>query len=182
MENPDSIVSDFKELLPDLKITSIDESIILGSPIAAQGVQSEIQSKLNALKIMISRLHLIDPHQAFVMLKNSFAIPKMTYLLRSSPAYQQDDLLQEFDLTLRNSMSSITNIEFTDDSWTQASLPARSGGLGIRKSNDIALPCFISSALSALSMVEAILSSVTDLASFEVSTEIEMWKASGQGS
>ena len=78
-------------------------------------------------------------------------------------------------------MSSIVNIEFTNESWAQASLPARSGGLGIRKSVDIALPCFISSALSASSLVEAILSSVPDLAPFEVSIEVEIWKSKGQG-
>ena len=72
------------------------------------------------------------------------------------------------------------NIEFTEDGWTQRSLPARAGGLGIRKSEDIALPCFISSALSASTLVEAILSSVTDLAPFEVSAEVETWKARGQ--
>ena len=89
---------------------------------------------------MISRLNLIDPHQAFVLLKNSFAIPKLTYLLRSAPAYHHVDLLQEFDKMLRDSMSNITNIEFSDEAWTQACLPSPSGGLGIRKSVDIALP------------------------------------------
>ena len=93
LDNPDSVINDFKLLLPDLKTTAIGDSIILGSPIAAQGVRSEIMSKLDALQRMISRLHLIDPHQAFVLLKNSFAIPKITYLLRSSPAFQQEDLL-----------------------------------------------------------------------------------------
>ena len=179
LENSTEVIQNFKQLLPELKITSINESIILGAPIAAPGVRSEIKTKLDALKRMISRLNLIDPHQAFVLLKNSFAIPKMTYLLRSSPAYQQVDLLDDFDIIVRNSISSITNIDFTDDSWTQVSLPVRSGGLGIRKSVDIALPCFISSALSAHSLVEAILLSVTDLAPFELFTEIQMWNASG---
>ena len=84
--------------------------------------------------------------------------------MRSAPAFQQADLLQEFDLELRNSMSLLSNIDFSEESWTQASLPARAGGLGIRKSLDIALPCYISSALSVRSMVEALISSVTDLA------------------
>ena len=181
LENTETVINDFKRFLPDLKITSIEGSTILGSPIASEGVRSEINSKLNALRRMISRLSLIDPHQAFVLLKNSFAIPKLTYLLRSSPAFQETDLLEELDMTLRNSLGLITNIEFTDASWTQASLPARLGGLGIRKSTDIALPCYISSALSAGSLVEAILSSVTDLAPFELSTEVETWKARGQG-
>ena len=180
LDNSDNVINDFKQILPNLKITTIDESIILGSPIASHGLRSELESKLNSLKRMISRLSQIDQHQAFVLLKNSFAIPKLTYLLRSSRAFQQVDLLQEFDITLRDAMSSIMNIEFTDDSWTQACLPARAGGLGIRKSEDIALPCFISSAISASTLVDAILSSVSDLAPFEVSAEVEMWKARGQ--
>ena len=130
---------------------------------------------------MVSRLDVIDPHQAFVLLKHSFAIPKLTYLLRSSPAFQQEDLLKDFDTIIRASISKITNINFSEDSWTQASLPTRSGGLGIRKSVDIALPCFISSAISAYSLVEATLSSVTDLAPFNVTAEVEIWKASGEG-
>ena len=116
LEDSNQVINNFKQLLPDLKITSIEESIILGSPIAAQGMRSEMESKLNALKRMISRLNLIDPHQAFVLLKNSFAIPKMTYLLRSAPAFHQANLLLEFDMIIRNSMNSITNTDFTDPS------------------------------------------------------------------
>ena len=176
-----SAINDFKVLLPDLTVTKIEDSVILGSPIAAQGVQKELNSKLTELKRMISRLNMIDPHQAFVLLKNSFAIPKLTYLLRSSPAYQQEDLLKDFDTAIRDSMSLTANVNFTDEAWTQASLPVRHGGLGIRKSGDIALPGYISSALSSHSLVEAILSPVTGLAPFVVSSEIELWKASGQG-
>ena len=181
LENPESVIGDFKNFLPDLKITSIEDSIILGSPIANKGVRSEIISRTNALKRMISKLNLIDAHQAFVLLKNSFAIPKLTYLLRSSRAFLQSDLLEEFDTTLRKAMTQISNIDFTDASWTQATLPTRSGGLGIRKSIDIGLPCFISSATSVHAMVDAILMSVTDLAPFDVSAEVELWKAGGQG-
>ena len=115
LEDPNTVIDNFKLVLPDLKITPIEDSIILGSPISAKGVRSELQSKLCALKRMISKLNLIDPHQAFVLLKNSFTIPKLTYILRSSQAFQQDDLLQEFDMTVKNSMSWITNIDFTDD-------------------------------------------------------------------
>ena len=180
LEESESVINKFENILPNLKVTSIENLMILGAPVSAHGVRVEIQSKLNALERMISKLDLIDPHQAFILLKNSFVIPKMTYLLRSSPAFHQTDILQEFDMIVRNSMSKITNIDFTDDGWTQASLPVRSGGLGIRKAVDISLPCYISSALSTHSLVEAILSSVTDLAPFEVTTEIELWKASGQ--
>ena len=140
---------------------------------------TELKSKLAALKRMISRLALIDPHQAFVLLRHSFAIPKMYHLLRSAPTYQQKELLKQYDELIRDSMSEITNVNFTNKAWSQASLPVRFGGLGIRKALDIALPCYISSALRATSLVEAITSSVTGLASFEVPAEVEKWKSKG---
>ena len=44
LENPESTIDGFKQILPNLKITSIDESIILRSPIVSQGVRSELTS------------------------------------------------------------------------------------------------------------------------------------------
>ena len=106
MEDPNPVIENFRRVIPDLKITSIDELIILGSPIADQGVQTEIKSKLEALKRMTSRLDLIDPHQAFVLLKHSFSIPKMYYLLRSAPAYKQVDLLKFYDSAIFQSLGN----------------------------------------------------------------------------
>ena len=77
-------------------------------------------------------------------------------------------------------MVSIANTAFSDDAWTQASFPVRMGGLGIRKSEDIALPAYISSSISTYSLVDSILKSVTDSAPIEITHEIEQWKASGE--
>ena len=158
----------------------MEDTIVLGSPITSRGIRTEIESKLEALKRMVSKLELIDPHQAFILLKHSLAIPKLTYLLRSSPAYKEADLLKEFDEIVRSSMVSIANTAFSDDAWTQACFPVRLGGLGIRKSEDIALPAYISSSISTFSTVESILKSVTDSAPIEITHEIEQWKASGE--
>ena len=118
------VIATFKKELPHLKITSIEDTVVLGSPIAPRGIRNEIMSKQEALKRMVSKLELIDPHQAFVLLKNSMAIPKLTYLLRSSPAYKEADLLQEFDEIVRSSLSQITNVDIKEKAWTQASFPA----------------------------------------------------------
>ena len=56
LENPEPVIREFKEILPHIKITSIEESIILGSPIAPQGVRSELTSKLNALRRIYLRI------------------------------------------------------------------------------------------------------------------------------
>ena len=85
LEDPSQIIENLREILPDLKITSVEETIVLGSPITSHGIRIEIKSKLDALTRIVSKLEMIDPHQAFFLLKHSLAIPKLTYLLRSTP-------------------------------------------------------------------------------------------------
>ena len=45
LKDPISVTDKFMELLAGLKIISTDELVVLGSPIATQGVRSEIVSK-----------------------------------------------------------------------------------------------------------------------------------------
>ena len=52
-------------------------------------------------------------------------------------------------------MSSVTNIHFTadDPAWTQATLPVRFGGLGIRSAMQLALSAFLASSLSLIKTI-----------------------------
>ena len=75
-------------------------------------------------------------------------------------------------------MARVTNVNFTsDDTWTQATLPVSLGGLGVRKSQDIALPCFISSLHATDSIVASILSNANGLEeTSELVDAINAWK------
>ena len=55
-------------------------------------------------------------------------------------------------------MSSVTNIHFTadDPAWTQATLPVRFGGLGIRSAVQVAPSAFLASAAASLSLIKTI--------------------------
>ena len=55
-------------------------------------------------------------------------------------------------------MSSVTNIHFTadDPAWTQATLPVRFGGLGIRSAMQLAPSAFLASAAASLSLIKTI--------------------------
>ena len=58
-----------------------------GAPVNIQGIPGTIQEKRETLERMTSKLEVLNPHQAFVLLKNAFAIPKLQYVLRASPTY-----------------------------------------------------------------------------------------------
>ena len=88
---------------------------------------------------------------------NCFSLPKLQYVLRTSPAYKQEAELEAFVEVLVKSLSAVTNVRFDGESLSQAVLPIRLGGLGIRMSKDIALPAFISSLHSVHGLVDSVL-------------------------
>ena len=106
---------------------------------------------------MTSKLEVLNPHQAFVLLKNAFAIPKLQYVLRASPAYLCGEELSAFDRALFDSLGRVDNVSLEGDVCKQAGLPESFCGLGCRRAGDIALPSFIASMNSVGELVETIL-------------------------
>ena len=64
--------------------------------------------------------------------------------------------MEKFDGTLVTALSTVINVQLEGESLKQAVLPVRIGGIGIRMSNDIALPAFISSLQYVSSLVDSV--------------------------
>ena len=103
---------------------------------------------------MTSKLEVLNPHQAFVLLKNAFAIPNLQYVLRASPAYMCGEELSVFDNALFDSLGRVPNVSLEGDVCKQAGLPVTFGGFGW------SLPSFIASMNSVGELVETILSRI----------------------
>ena len=143
----------------DLCIVSPEQATLLGSPTGSiESINSAIRTKVNALKITGSRLHHLHAHDAFCLLHHAYSIPKMLYILRSSPCFLSPQL-EEFDHLQRLILSDICNINLVDNNsvWTQASLPVRSGGLGIRSAVQLAPSAFLASAAGSSDLIHQIL-------------------------
>ena len=66
---------------------------------------------------MTKRLMEIDPHDALFLLKYSFSIQKLTYLLRSGPCFNSK-ILKEYDALLKTFLEKVINVKFLDRNWT----------------------------------------------------------------
>ena len=165
----------FRESVPGIKIIPLSESSLLGAPLTEEGVAMAVSGKRGDLERVTARLKLIENHQAFALLKNCFSLPKLQYILRASPAYRCTEVLAGFDETLVGALSTVTNVHFEGDSLVQAVLPVRLGGLGIRMSNDIALPAFISSLHATHGLVETILRNVQRVDDRELERAVGTW-------
>ena len=172
----DEILREFRSVLPDLRVVELRDASLLGAPLSPEQLVCSMNSKTQVLRLMAERLKTIDPHQAIVLLKSAFSLPKILYTLRSSPAYKNMNILREWDSVLRSALSDIANVALPEESWTQASLPVDLGGLGLRRAEDIALPAFLSS-ISASSPLVRIILTPLDVAEPGNEDALEEWIA-----
>jgi len=86
-----------------------------------------------------------------------------------------DNNNNKFDNLLRDSVQQITNSDLSDIKWIQASLPVRDGGLGIRRVTSLALPAFVASAASTLSLQADILANCAVLDSNFLRVYLTRW-------
>ena len=133
----------FRGLLPGVRVVEACVLSLLGAPVDTQGIPGTIHEKREALERMTSKLEVLNPHQTFVWLKSAFAIPKLQYVLRTSPAYLCGEELSVFDRALFDSLGRVANVSLEGDVCKQAGLLVSFGGLGCRRAGDIALPSFI---------------------------------------
>ena len=133
---------------PCLRPVDPHDATLLGSPIgSADGVDSTIRAKKEALEVLGGRLQHLYAHDVLCLLRHVFSLPKMLYTLRPSPCFLSPEL-ELFDQLQRKLLGSITNIDLfvSDRAWTQASLPVWSVGLGIRSVAQLAPSAFLASA------------------------------------
>ena len=109
---------------------------------------------------IIENLELIEPHQAFFILKNCLSIPKLIYLLRSAPCFKCKKELEVLDTAIKTNMEKICNVSLGEENWSQASPPIRHAGLGLRSAADLSLPCFLSSSHACKGLVNCLLPSL----------------------
>ena len=97
----------------------------------------------------MSRLHLLQSHDALDLPRNSISVPKLLYTLRTSECSDNPQLLK-FDKLQRKCITDVININMNDIQWTQATLPVKDGALGIRSVTVLEPSAFLASAAGTL--------------------------------
>ncbi len=148
-----SILTSFPTLHP----SDPRHAIFLGSPVGGiEAIEDTIEAKVADLQRLSERLPLLEAHDSLCLLRSAFAIPKLLYILRTAPCFLSPSL-DRFDGLQRSLIESICNIQLSDASWIQASLPIHSGGLGIRSADMLAPSAYLASAAGSDPISQAIL-------------------------
>ena len=136
---------------PNLRSVDSRDATLLGSPIgSANGVDSAIRVKKEALEVLGGRLQHLYAHDALCLLQHVLSLTKMLYTLRTSPCFLSPEL-ELSDQMHRKLLGFIANIDLfvNDRAWAQASLPVWSGGLGILSVAQLVPSAYLASAGSS---------------------------------
>ena len=93
----------------------------------------------------------------YSVLKHSFSIPRLLYLLRCSPCWKSIESLAKYDDILKSTIGVITNCNLNSNSWLQSSLPIKLGGLGIRDASTLSVSAFLGSVCDTSDLIKTIL-------------------------
>ena len=136
-----------------------EDACLLGAPLCTgRALDKALSSRCSDLRIAIGRLKVLPSHDALILLRSSFSVPRLMHILRCVPCAGHPSLTV-FDNLLREGINSITNSHLSDIQWLQASLHTRDVGLCIRRATSLALFAFLASAVSTSDLQHGILSS-----------------------
>ncbi|XP_055355148.1 uncharacterized protein LOC129600635 [Paramacrobiotus metropolitanus] len=143
----------FLNAVPDIRISKPEELELLGSPLLSEAIAGALMRKVGQAQVLADQLGILPSHQAFFLLKNCLSLPKLLYILRTSPCWQYPEELRKFDDVIRFKAEQLTNVAMSDTVWNQASLPTKFGGLGLISATEVALAAYTSSVHGAVDMV-----------------------------
>ena len=150
------VTNEFKLLCPRIKTVQDSEIELLGSALGPISIETIFNQKLKAILLMKERLKHVSSYCVLFLLKNCFLIPKLIYFFRTSEVYRRTDLLLTLENTIISVLENIINIKIDVAAWQQASLPARSGGLGILPPTKLAVVSYLSSFLSVKDLAQQV--------------------------
>ena len=143
--------------VPGVKTVDHNNLSLLNSPIFPEAIPDSIKKIKETINLLCERIKALDAHTGLFLLSHYCSAPRLNYLMRSSPTFYQSPSLIEIDDIVREAATAVTNVTIEKNSWRQASLPTRFGGLGIRRVETLALPCYISSLTKSLDLIRQIL-------------------------
>ena len=138
--------------MPNAKSVTPNTATLLGSSVGdIYSISNSISEKTHMLRLMGSRLQHLSAHDALILLRHSLAIPRLLHTLRTFPCFASS-ALKSYDDKLRAILCAITNVhlEANSPAWTQATLPVKFGGLGVRSAVQLSSSAVLASCTAFL--------------------------------
>ena len=146
---PSQCDSSQSSLPPDIPVTS-GGFCLLGCPIGPPSYCEEIvQARITRIWECLAALHdMQDSQLETTLLRSCLALPKFSYILRTSPPSYIEQASRDFDVAVRETLEVILGGPLSEWSGLKASLPSSRGGINLRSASLHAPAAFLASSCS----------------------------------
>ena len=114
-EETTSILQNFNHIAPGIRHVHVHEASLLGAPLSEEGIHPAITSKVAALSRLKDNLEHVGVHNSLFLLKHCFLLPRLLYLLRTTPTWTKETALKLFDSTQRELLEKPLNISLGEE-------------------------------------------------------------------
>ncbi|KAI5643342.1 hypothetical protein NE865_04760 [Phthorimaea operculella] len=156
-EEANNNIAIFNSLMPGVRTLNENTLALLGAPIFPNAIPAALETKSRMIVQVQDYLSQLSAHVALVLFRSCFSLPKLTYVIRTTPTWLYPDKVSVVDDAIRVTLESIINVTLDENQWRQAVLPIRHGGLGIRSVQAVGLPAFLASSNGVADLVTKIL-------------------------
>jgi hypothetical protein len=112
------VIKEFQNLAPGIKICDRESLSLLGSPIFDQGFKNTVEKTIITVENLLNKAELLNRHVAYTLIKNCLFIPKLNFLLRTTPFWKFSNYVNSID----SSLERILNLRLTNLQWRQSTL------------------------------------------------------------
>ena len=128
---------------------------LLGCPIGPTPYCEEVlQDRITGIRKSLAALHdMQDTQLETTLLRSCLALPKFSYILRTTPPSYIEQAARDFDVAVRETLEAIVGIPITEWSWLKASLPSSRGGINFRSASLHAPAAYLASASCSQELV-----------------------------
>ena len=146
---PSQCDSSQSSLPPDIPVTS-GGFCLLSCPIGPPSYCEEIvQARITRIRESLAALHdMQDSQLETTLLRSCLALPKFSYILRTSPPSYIEQATRDFDVAVRETLEVILGGPLSEWSGLKASLPSSRGGINLRSASLHAPAAFLASSCS----------------------------------
>ena len=130
-EKKQSFLPKFFEFCPGVQVTDLEDLVVLGTPIGSADLESTVEEKTQVFQAFSQKIQRLDAHYALFLIKNCSHMPRLFYVLRTSPCFKLFEKLQRIDNYLRASLESICNVSLSESRDKKVFLLVKLGGMGI---------------------------------------------------
>ena len=134
-------------LYTGVQVTAQEDLVVLGASTGSAALESTVEEKTQVFQAFSQKLQRIDAHYAWFLIKNCLYMPRLLYVLRTSPCFKLCENLQRIDNYLRASFESICNVSLSESRDKQVFLPVKLGGMCMPSAVLTAPSAFLASAV-----------------------------------